>query len=64
MSRYILDSLDLNALGPTAIGQRFTVAELRGFLCERGLPTSGVKSDLALRLVRALKEGGDDTRTS
>jgi SAP domain len=55
VKRALLEALDLDALGPTAVAARFTAADLRWFLRGRGLPTSGRKSDLALRLVRALK---------
>jgi hypothetical protein len=55
--RDLLAALDLDALGPTEVGARFTAADLRAFLAERGLPTGGRKSELALRLVRALKDG-------
>ena len=34
---YLLEHLDLDALGPTDVAARFTVADLRRFLRERGL---------------------------
>lgn len=53
--RHLLAAMDLESLGPTAVGKRFTVAKLRAFLRLRGLPVGGSKSDLALRLVRSEK---------
>ena len=55
VKRHLLEALDLEALGPTDVAARFTAADFRAFLRERGLATGGRKSELALRLVRAMK---------
>jgi len=55
--RHLLEALDVDAIGPSGLAQRFTVRKLRIFIRERGHVPRGKKSDLALQLSRLLKEG-------